>query len=137
MRYSRASDLITLALRMQGTAEGVSLSDIMAQFEVSRSTAERMRTALCDALPQIEELGDPGGEKRWRLSPRCLGGITMPTVDDIATLNRARKLAAREGDEATAKGLGALVDRLQAALPRISRRCWKPMAWLCAPARAR
>ena len=126
MRYTRASDLITLALRMQGTAEGVSLSDIMAQFEVSRSTAERMRNALCDALPQIEELGDPGGEKRWRLSPRCLGGITMPTVDDIATLNRARELSAREGDEATAKGLGALADRLQAALPVDTRRRLAP-----------
>src|SRR6056297_168588 len=72
MRYARTSDLITLALRMQGSAEGLSLADIMTQFEVSRSTAERMRNALRDALPQIEERGEPGGEKRWRLPARCL-----------------------------------------------------------------
>ena len=116
MRYARTSDLITLALRMQGTAEGLSLADIMTQFEVSRSTAERMRSALRDALPQIEELGEPGGEKRWRLPARCLGGMTLPTAEDIATLHRARELAMREGDEATATALDALSDRLQAAL---------------------
>ncbi|MDZ7711541.1 MAG: hypothetical protein U5K36_16890 [Roseovarius sp.] len=92
MRYAQAKNLITLALRMQGTAEGLSLADIMAQFEVSRSTAERMRTALRDALPQIEERGEPGGEKRWRLSARCLGGMTLPTVDVTS-----RKVVWRDG----------------------------------------
>lgn len=121
MRYARTTDLITLALRMQGTAEGVSLADIMAEFEVSRSTAERMRTALCDALPQIEPLGEPGREKRWRLSPRCLGGMTMPTLDDIAALNRARDVVAREGDSITWDALDSLTTRLQAALPAPTR----------------
>ncbi|WP_422028788.1 helix-turn-helix transcriptional regulator [Roseovarius sp.] len=121
MRYARTSDLITLALRMQGSAEGLSLADIMGQFEVSRSTAERMRNALRDALPQIEERGEPGGEKRWRLPGRCLGGMTQPTAEDITTLHRARELAAREGDEATATGLEVLADRLQAAMPAPTR----------------
>ena len=121
MRYARTSDLITLALRMQGSAEGLSLADIMAQFEVSRSTAERMRNALRDALPQIEEQGEPGGEKRWRLPGRCLGGMTQPTAEDITTLHRARELAAREGDKATATGLEGLADRLQAAMPAPAR----------------
>ncbi len=117
MRYARTTDLITLALRMQGTAEGVSLADIMQDFEVSRSTAERMRTALCDALPQIVPLGEPGGEKRWRLPPRCLGGMTTPTLNDIAALHRAREIVLRQGDGATAEALGGLTTRLQAALP--------------------
>lgn len=121
MRYARLSDLITLALRMQGTSEGLSLADIMAQFEVSRSTAERMRNALLDALPQIEELGAPGGEKRWRLPARALGSMALPGAYDIATLHRARDLATRQGDAQTAEGLGNLADRLQAALPGPTR----------------
>ncbi|WP_181711305.1 YafY family protein [Roseovarius sp. TE539] len=121
MRYARNTDLIRLALRMQGTAEGVSLGDIMAEFEVSRSTAERMRNALLDALPQIETRGGPGGERRWRLSPRCLGGMTQPTLDEIAALHRARELATREGDSATAKDLDGLATRLQASLPAPAR----------------
>lgn len=126
MRYARNTDLIKLALRMQGTAEGLSLGDIMAEFEVSRSTAERMRNALLDALPQIEVRGNPGGEKRWRLPPRCLGGMTQPTLDEIAALHRARDLAAREGDRATADALSGLATRLQAALPSPMRTRLEP-----------
>lgn len=121
MRYGRLTDLITLALRMQGTAEGLSLTDIMVQFEVSRSTAERMRNSLRDALPLIEELGEPGGEKRWRLPARTLGGLAMPEASDIATLHRAQELAARQGDAQTADRLTNLADRLQAALPQPAR----------------
>lgn len=121
MRYARTTSLIRLALQMQGTAEGVSLTEIMADYGVSRSTAERMRTALLDALPQIEVRGEPGGEKRWRLPPRCLGGITQPTLDEIAALHRARDLAAREGDSATGQTLEALATRLKAALPAPAR----------------
>ena len=126
MRYRRTIDLIKLALRMQGTAEGVSLADIEAEFEVSRSTAERMRDALLDALPQMEPLGAPGGEKRWRLPARCLGGMTQPTLDEIAALHRARELAALEGDGATADTLGSPATRLQAALPAPARTRLEP-----------
>lgn len=126
MRYARNTDLIKLALRMQGTAEGLSLGDIMAEFEVSRSTAERMRNALLDALPQIEVRGSPGGEKRWRLPPRCLGGMTQPTLDEIAALHRARDLTAREGDSTTTEALENLATRLQAALPAPARTRLEP-----------
>ncbi|MCL1630128.1 WYL domain-containing protein [Roseibaca sp. V10] len=121
MRYARTTDLITLALRMQGTAEGVSLADIMQDFEVSRRTAERMRDALLDALPQIVPLGEPGGVKRWRLPARCLGGMTQPTLDEIAAIHRAREIVARQGDGATAEALDGLATRLKAALPAPAR----------------
>lgn len=126
MRYARSTDLIRLALWMQGTSEGVSLQDICAEFGVSRSTAERMRTALLNALPQIEEIGTPGGEKRWRLPARCLGGITQPTLGEIAALNRARDLVMRDGDMETAKALQGLATRLQAALPTPARTRLEP-----------
>lgn len=126
MRYARVTDLIRLALRMQGTAEGISLNDISAEFEVARRTAERMRDALVDALPQIEVLGEPGREKRWRLPPRCLGGMTQPTLHEIAALHRACDLAAREGDTATAHALSSLTARLQAALPAPARTRLEP-----------
>ena len=117
MRYARTTSLIQLALQMQGTAEGVSLADIQSEYGVSRSTAERMRTALLDALPQMEVLGEPGGERRWRLPSRCLGGMTQPTLDEIAALHRARDLAKREGDNTAAENLTVLATRLKAALP--------------------
>ena len=56
MRYARQEDLQKLALTMQGSAEGISLADIEIEFKVSRRTAERMRDAVRNAYPQIEEI---------------------------------------------------------------------------------
>ncbi len=44
--YQRAADLLALAIRMQGSADGISIVDIEAMFGVGRRTAERMRDAL-------------------------------------------------------------------------------------------
>ncbi|MFC6637387.1 hypothetical protein [Sulfitobacter sediminilitoris] len=89
MRYGRLTDLVRLALQMQGRADGLSLDDIGESYEVSRRTAERMRDALRDAFPQIEEISEPGvanvggfhlGQRAdWLIPPstilqRCIGG---------------------------------------------------------------
>ena len=54
MRYNRQEDLLRLAIRMQGSADGLSLPEIQEAFGVSRSTAERMRDTLLRVYPQIE-----------------------------------------------------------------------------------
>lgn len=51
MRHSRQEDLLRLAVRMQGSVEGVSVSDIGQTFGVSRRMAERMRDAVLRAFP--------------------------------------------------------------------------------------
>ena len=73
MRYARQEDLQKLALMMQGSAEGICLADIQREFSVSRRTAERMRDALRNTYPQIEELGGDAGRKYWRFPPGSLG----------------------------------------------------------------
>lgn len=126
MRYSRLSDLLRLALRMQGTAEGLSLADIEQTFEISRRTAERMRDAVREIFPQIQELGDPGQQKRWRLPPGTLGRMADVTVDDLSTLLHAAELADREGDAAAARHLHHLADKLRAGLGEVQRRKIEP-----------
>lgn len=116
MRYGRLTDLVRLAMQMQGRADGLSLDDISQTFEVSRRTAERMRDAIRDAFPQTEELSEEGGRKRWRLPPGTAGRLADPTVDDIATLKRAADLAQQSGDIGTAERLDMLSDRLRARL---------------------
>lgn len=116
MRYGRLADLLRLALQMQGRADGLSIDDIRETFEVSRRTAERMRDAVRDAFPQIEEFLEPDGRKRWRLPPGTTGRMADPTVDDIAALHRAAELARQSGDGATAEHLDRLSDRLRARL---------------------
>lgn len=126
MRYGRLSDLVRLAMQMQGRADGLSLDDIGQTFGVSRRTAERMRDAICDAFPQTEELAEPGGRKRWRLPPGTAGRLADPTIDDIAALHRGTELARQSGDFGTADHLGTLSDRLRARLPGPKRTRLEP-----------
>jgi len=126
MRYGRLADLVRLAMQMQGRADGLSLDDIGQTFEVSRRTAERMRDAIRDAFPQIEELAEPGGRKRWRLPPGTAGRLADPTVDDIAALHRGAELARQSGDFGTAEHLETLSDRLRARLPGPKRTRLEP-----------
>lgn len=126
MRYGRLADLVRLALQMQGRADGLSLDDIGQSFEVSRRTAERMRDAIRDAFPQIEEISEPGGRKRWRLPPGTTGRLADPTVEDIAALHRGAELAKKSGDSATADHLDTLSDRLRARLAGPNRTKLEP-----------
>lgn len=115
-RYARVEDILRLAMKMQGTAEGVSLADIMATCGVSRRTAERMRDAVQNLFPQITSSDDDRGERRWRLPATTLGRLADPTADQLAAAHRAAAIARREGDPATAEGLEALVDSVKANL---------------------
>jgi predicted DNA-binding transcriptional regulator YafY len=89
MRYSRAERLIQLALEMQAARGGLTISDIMEKFDVSRRTAIRMRDAVIRAFPQADEVPSSDRSKRWRLpngTAQVLAGIT---ADDLATLEAA------------------------------------------------
>ena len=122
MRYARQEDLQRLALKMQGSAEGVSLSDIEREFGVSRRTAERMRDALRNAYPQIEELSGESGRKYWRFPPGSLGRMAEPTLDELTAGHRAAAIARREGDEMTAEVLERLLGKVQAMFREDRRR---------------
>lgn len=122
MRYARQEDLQKLALTMQGSAEGVSLSDIEREFSVSRRTAERMRDAVRNAYPQIEEISGESGRKYWRFPPGSLGRMVEPTLDELTAGHRAAAIARREGDELTADTLERLLTKVQAMFREDRRR---------------
>lgn len=126
MRYGRLSDLLRLALQMQGRADGLSLDEIGAGFEVSRRTAERMRDAILDSFPQTEEITEPGGRKRWRLPSGTTGRLTEPTLEEIGALHRGKELARQTGDGATMELLARLSDRLRAGLAAQKRTRLEP-----------
>ena len=122
MRYARQEDLQKLALMMQGSAEGICLADIQREFSVSRRTAERMRDALRNTYPQIEELGGDAGRKYWRFPPGSLGRMVEPTLDELAAGHRAAAIARREGDEQSAETLERLLAKVQAMFRADRRR---------------
>ena len=113
-RYARQEDLLRLALMMQGSAEGVSLDDIRAEFGISRRTAERMRDAILNVYPQLQWHDGDRGERRWRFPPGTLGRMEEPTLDELAAAHRAVAIARREGDLATARMAAQLLVKVQA-----------------------
>ena len=64
-RYSRLSDIIDLVFYIQTKPQGVTLKEISLRYNVSRRTAERLRDAILNVLPQVDELESDTKEKRW------------------------------------------------------------------------
>ena len=85
-RYSRISDILELLTLMQSRVLGVTLTDIVDRFHVSRRTAERLRDAIIDILPQIEEIETVGKEKHWGFTSGFMNEIISFTPDEIAIL---------------------------------------------------
>ena len=55
-RYSRISDLFELLIKIKKNHLGITYSDIINEFHVSRRTAERMMNIIKQVEPRIQEL---------------------------------------------------------------------------------
>jgi predicted DNA-binding transcriptional regulator YafY len=89
MRYNRAERLIQLALEMQATPSGLSISEIEQKFDVSRRTAIRMRDAVMRAFPNATEVPTDERSKRWRISSGAAQSFAEITSDDLASVEIA------------------------------------------------
>ena len=95
-RYSRVTDIIELIIDLmtERSTTGITLREIMSQYNCARSTAERMRNCLLNSGVGIEELfRDGNGEIHWgfsTLSPYMNKFIPI-TTEDIANLKLAKK----------------------------------------------
>lgn len=85
-RYSRISDILELLTLMQSRVLGVTLTDIVNHFHVSRRTAERLRDAIIDILPQVDEIETSGKEKHWGFTSGYMNEIISFAPDEIAIL---------------------------------------------------
>ena len=86
LRYSRVSDILELLVIMQSKVLGVTLTEIADRFHVSRRTAERLRDAITNILPQIDEIGTVGKEKHWGFTSGYMNEIISFSPDEIAIL---------------------------------------------------
>jgi len=85
-RYSRISDILELITLMQSKVLGVTLTDIQEKFRCSRRTAERLRDAVTNILPQINEIAASGKEKHWGFTSGYMNEIISFTPDEIAVI---------------------------------------------------
>ena len=114
MRYERLADIVRLATRFQGSRGGLTMDDIVAEFRVSRRTAERMRDAVEAAFGPLVRVET--GDKRihWRLESTSMRGLVRITPAELAELESAAKRLDRAGLSERAGLLRELVAKLLA-----------------------
>lgn len=85
-------DIIRLALLMQESFQGLSLQDIQDEFNVSRSTAVRMKRIIEEvfALEEVENYYSP--VKKWRLSKKPLTKMIKFTAEEFAELENCKSM---------------------------------------------
>jgi predicted DNA-binding transcriptional regulator YafY len=125
MRKEPVTRLLHLARLFAAEPGGIGLDEIATKFEVGRRTAERMRDAVAEVFPQLEEI-EGERPKRWRL-PNGLSGIFRePLADELAALHSVARRVERDGVKDSAALLESLARKIEASLKPARRRTLAP-----------
>jgi len=121
--YEKMGVLFKLALDLQATSEGLSLKDIQERCGGSRRTAERMRNALLDIFPSIEEVETGERIKRWRL-PRQkeLYNLTSFSSEELATFKTAIDVLAQNNLQDKADLLKGIETKLRSIIEYLNQK---------------
>ena len=116
MRYERLQDLVRLAIRLQGALGGLTLDDVQAQFRVSRSTAERMRSAVEAVFGPLESVAIDDNRSHWRLRSDALRRLVSVSAGELTELGAAATALERAGLDERAAMLRDLATKLRATM---------------------
>jgi predicted DNA-binding transcriptional regulator YafY len=125
MRHEKASKLLELARLMAGSAEGLTLDEMAERLDVGRRTAERMRDAIREVFPQMEEVEDPP-TRRFRIPTGLDGLFQSPTTDELVALRTAADSLQALGADARAAALKTLEQKILSATKAPARRKLAP-----------
>jgi predicted DNA-binding transcriptional regulator YafY len=125
MRHEKAGRLLELARMLAATAEGLTLDEMAERLGVGRRTAERMRDAVRDVFPQLEEVDDPP-TRRFRIPAGLDGLYQAPTAEELAALAAAAEVFAQQGAGARAGALKSLEQKVLSATRAAARRKLAP-----------
>ena len=107
MRHEKGARLLTLARLLASTAEGLTLDEMARALQVGRRTAERMRDAVREVFPDLEEIDDPP-TRRFRIPGGLDGVFQAPTADELAALRGAADVLEAAGAGVRAASLRVL-----------------------------
>ena len=119
MSFQKAADLLRLAELATARYQGVSLTEIEAEFVVDRRTAQRMTKALEQMFPRCMTRVDDNRRKHWKIRGDDARLMLAQGIRDseLAALELAIRGAEREGMLTEVRALSGLRDRLLAAMP--------------------
>ena len=107
MRHEKGARLLTLARLLASSAEGLTLDEMARGLAVGRRTAERMRDAVREVFPDLEEIDDPP-TRRFRIPSGLDGVFQAPTADELAALRGAADVLEAAGAGVRAASLRVL-----------------------------
>jgi predicted DNA-binding transcriptional regulator YafY len=125
LRHEKAGRLLDLARMLASTSEGLTLDEIAERLAVGRRTAERMRDAVREVFPQMEEVEDPP-TRRFRIPAGLDGLFQAPTAEELAALGAAAEAWAAQGAHARAGALRTLEHKVLSATRAAARRRLAP-----------
>jgi predicted DNA-binding transcriptional regulator YafY len=125
MRHDKASQLLHLSRLLAGSAEGLTLDEMSERLGVGRRTAERMRDAVREVFPQMEEVEDPP-TRRFRIPTGLDGLFQSPTSEELVALRTAADSLQALGAEARAAALKTLEQKILSATRAPARRRLAP-----------
>ena len=125
MRHEKAGQLLELSRLMASSAEGLTLDEMADRMGVGRRTAERMRDAVREMFPQMEEVDDPP-TRRFRIPAGLDGLFQAPTAEELAALSAAAEMLAKEGAKGRAQALRSLEQKVLSATRAAARRKLAP-----------
>jgi predicted DNA-binding transcriptional regulator YafY len=117
MSYSKASDLIELAMMASARHSGVTLVEIMDRFDIERRTAQRMTKALEDLFPNVERRILPDRRRAWKLTAPVDTPLSVPPDETLEALDLAVREARDAGRHRHARTLARLRDSILGQLP--------------------
>jgi len=125
-RSENIEEIFRLAIRMQSTLAGVTISDIQKDCHVSRRTAERYLEIVGNAFPVLEQTNSGEKQKRWRLNSPTLHTLVKVKESELSALQTVIKLARRDLTETRASELNSLYDKLLMLMDKNNKRVVEP-----------
>ncbi len=125
MRHEKAGRLLELARLLASTSEGLTLDEMAERLGVGRRTVERMRDAVRDVFPQLEEVDDPP-TRRFRIPAGLDGLFQAPTAEELAALKASADAFAQQGSQVRAAALRSLEQKVLSATRAAARRRLAP-----------
>lgn len=108
MSFAKAQELLKLAM-LATRRGGISLEEIVEEFDCSHRTAQRMTDALQAAFPQTRPEDGEDRKRRWHIHARHIAPLLTPSAEELAAL----ATAINELDAAQLPNEAATVRQLQ------------------------
>lgn len=116
MAFAKAQELLRLAT-MATARRGVTLAEIMEEFDCTERTAQRMTGALQAAFPQTEHSIGDDRRARWTIPARQIAHLLTPSSDELVALAEAISQLEHAGMKQEAARARGLERKVRALIP--------------------